>query len=108
MSKTHPYRIQLHCNQSMHKDINIFAESRGLSQSAAARILVERALMQKSDEVTTRFDKMEGYLSAILHASSVTRVLAADAAKKSGSEISGDELRERVSHLLQRYKKFGS
>ena len=108
MSKSHAYRIQLHCNQSMHKDIKIFAETRGLSQSAAARILVERALMQKSDEVTTRFDRIEGYLSAIIHASSVTRVLAADAAKKSGSEISGDELRERVAHLLQRYKQFGA
>lgn len=107
MSKSHAYRIQLHCNQSMHKDIKVFAESRGLSQSAAARILIERALMKKNDEVATRFDKMEVYLSAILHASSVSRVLAADAAKKSGSEITGDELRERVSFLLQRYKQFG-
>ena len=106
MSKTHPYRIQLHCDQKMHADIKNFAESRGLSQSSAARVLVDRALVHKADEVTGRLDKMEGYLSAILHASSAARILAADAAKQAGSEISGDELRERISHLLQRYKRF--
>ncbi len=52
MSKTHAYRIQLHCDRKMHSEVKIFSEKRGLSQSAAARVLLERALIQKRDEVT--------------------------------------------------------
>jgi len=106
MSKTHPYRIQLHCDRQMNSDIKSFAESRGLSDSAAARYLIERALVQKNDEITGRLDKIESYLNAVLHASSAARVLAADAAKHSGSELSGEQLRERIGGLLKRYKGF--
>lgn len=108
MSKTHPYRIQLHCSKQMHKDLNHFAEQRGLSQSAAARILVERALAAKSDEISYRLDEIHRTIYSVLHASAVSRILAAEIAQYSGSKLSGDELKERVSRLLQRYKSFES
>ena len=31
MSKSHPYRIQLHCDKKMHSDINKFAEQKGIT-----------------------------------------------------------------------------
>lgn len=104
MSKLHPYRIQLHCDRKMHAYINKFAEERGLSQSAAARLLIERAATIKNDEVTRRLDKLDGYLESVLHVSSVNRVLSSDIAQKSGVEISNEELKERVAKLMQRYK----
>ncbi len=106
MSKSHPYRIQLHCDKKMHADINTFAEQRGLSQSAASRILIERALIQRSDEITHRLDRIDGYLEAILHASSASRILASEAVQSAGSKLSGDELRERIAKLITRYKQF--
>ena len=106
MSKSHPYRIQLHCDKKMHSDINKFAEQKGLSQSAASRILIERSLMQRSDEISHRLDRVDGYLEAILHASSASRILASDAAQSAGSKLSGDELRDRISKLITRYKQF--
>lgn len=106
MSKSHSYRVQLHCDKKMHADINLFADERGLSQSAASRILIEQSLIRRSDEVTHRLDKIDGVLDAILHASSASRILASDAAQNAGSKMSGDELRERVSKLVARYKQF--
>jgi hypothetical protein len=106
MSKSHQYRIQLHCDKKMHAEINLFAQQRGLSQSAASRLLIDRALIQKSDETTYRLDNIDSYLEAILHASSAARILASDAAQAAGSKLSGDELRERIANLLTRYKQF--
>lgn len=108
MSKTHAYRIQLHCSKQMHRDLNHFAEQRGLSQSAAARTLVERALVARSDEVTEKLDEITRTLSSVLHAASVSRILAAETALHSGSKLSGDELKERVTRVLERYKSFES
>lgn len=104
MSKLHPYRIQLHCDRKMHGYINKFAEERGLSQSAAARLLIERSALQKNDEVTKRLEKLESYLESVLHVSSVNRILASDIAQKSGVQISNEGLKERVAKLMQRYK----
>ncbi len=106
MSQSHPYRVQLHCDRQMHSDINQFAEQRGLSQSGAARILIGRALLQKNDEVSGCLDRMTSCLEAILHASVASRILAADAGQSAGSTLSGDQLRERISSMLQRYKQF--
>lgn len=106
MSKTHPYRIQLHCDRQMQTEIKGFAEARGLSHSAGARFLIERALTVRNDEISGRLDRIEALLGSVLHASSAARILAADAAKHSGSELSGDELRERIARLLERYRQF--
>jgi len=108
MSKTHAYRIQLHCSKQMHRDLNHFAEQRGLSLSAAARALVDRALSVKSDEVTYKLDEMNRTINSVLHASAVSRVLAAEIAQHSGSKLSGDELKERVVRVVERYKIFES
>ena len=105
MSKLHPYRIQLHCDRKMHGYINKFAEERGLSQSAAARLLIERAVTIKNDEITKRLDKLENYLESVLHVSSVNRIISSDVAGKSGVNISSDELKERVAKMMQRYKR---
>lgn len=106
MSKTHAYRIQLHCSKQMYRDLNHFAEERGLSQSAAARTLVERALVAKSDEVTEKLDEINRTISSVLHAATVSRILSAEIAQHSGSKLSGDELKERVARLVKRYKSF--
>jgi hypothetical protein len=106
MSKLHSYRVQLHCDKQMHSDINDFAAQRGLSQSLAARVLIERALTMQNDQLCNRLDKLEGYLDAVLHAATASRILAADAAQCSGSKLSGDELRDRISKLIDRYKSF--
>lgn len=105
MSKLHPYRIQLHCDRKMHQYINKFAEERGLSQSAAARLLIERSALQKNEEVTKRLDKLESNLESVLHLSSVNRILSSDIAQKTGVQISNDELKERVAKMMQRYKR---
>ncbi len=105
MSKLHPYRIQLHCDRKMHGYINKFAEDRGLSQSAAARLLIERSTLQKNDEIAKQLDKLESYLKSVMHLSSVNRVLSSDIAHKSGVQISSNELKERVAKLMQRYNR---
>lgn len=105
MSKLHPYRVQLHCDRKMHQCINQFAEERGLSQSAAARLLIDRSMVQKNDEITDRLDKLEKHIESVLHASSVNRILSSDIAQKSGVQISNEELKERVAKLMQRYKR---
>ena len=106
MSKTHSYRIQLHCSKQMHSDLNHFAEQRGLSLSAAARVLVDRALSVKSDEVTYKLDEIHQTINSVLHAAVVSRILSAEIAQQSGSKLSGVELKERVARLVQRYKNF--
>jgi hypothetical protein len=105
MSKLHSYRIQLHCDRQMHIDINHFAKQRGLSQSAAARILIDRSLSQRSDAVSASLDRMENYLESILHASIATRVLTSDIAQNSGVKMTSDEFRERIATLSTRYTK---
>lgn len=105
MSKSHIYRIQIHCNKQMHRDIKAFAERRGLSQSAASRFLIERALIQRNDEIVGRLDRVDSYLESILHAASASRVLAAELASSSGSHLSSEDLRERISKLMKRYKQ---
>ena len=106
MSKSHPYRIQLHCDKQMHNKINRFSEERGLSQSAAARILVDQALAKDSDEFCSQMDNLYRMSSAILHATVVSRLMASEAATQSGSELSGDELKGRVSKMLKRYQQY--
>ena len=105
MSKSHPYRIQLHCDEQMHKKVNRFALERGLSQSAAARLLVDQALAKESDELTNQLDGLYRISTAILHASVVSRLMASEAAKKSGADVSGEELKARVSKILKRYQQ---
>jgi predicted XRE-type DNA-binding protein len=107
MSKNHPYRVQLHCSKHLYKQIKNFAEQRGLSQSAAARILVERSINSTNDEISSRLDEQHRLLNLILHASSASRILAAEAVSKSGSTLDADELRERVNKLVERYKTIG-
>lgn len=104
MSKAHPYRIQLHCDRAMHADVMEFANKRGLSHSAAARVLIERALVRDSDTVPHRIERLEGYLNAILHAVTFSRVLTSDLAKKSGIDLSSDEFQERIGKIMQRYR----
>ena len=105
MSKSHPYRIQLHCGTAMHKKIGKFAEERGLSQSAAARILVDRGLAGGSDDIAEQLDKISLLAKSTLHAAVVSRIMASEAAHKSGSDLQGGELRARVSRMLVRYNQ---
>ena len=106
MSKSHPYRIQLHCDKQMHNDINTFAQERGLSQSAAARVLVDRALCSENDAISSKLNELSRLVKAVLHASSTARVLASEAVKQTDSNLSGEDLIERVARLLERYKKY--
>lgn len=106
MSKSHPYRVQLHCDKQMYSELNTFADQRGLSQSAASRLLIDRALLQRSDEVTRRLDRVDGYLEAILHASSTSRIFASEAAQCVGSTLTEEQVRERLVKLISRYKQF--
>lgn len=91
----------------MHLDIKKFAEQRGLSESAATRVLVERALTSQNDGIDLRLDELLQLVNSVLHASSASRVLAAEAALHTGSKLSGDDLKERVSRLIERYKSAG-
>jgi len=106
MSKSHSYRIQLHCNQNMYKQINHFAEVRGLSQSGAARVLVDHALAAKNDELYQQIDEINRLLQAVLHAASASRVFASEAAQAAGTTVSSDEFKERIMSLIKRYNKF--
>jgi uncharacterized NAD(P)/FAD-binding protein YdhS len=106
MSKSHPYRIQLHCNKQMHNEINNFAQERGLSQSATARVLIDRALSSENDAISAQLNELSRLVKAVLHASSASRVLASEAVKQIGSDLTGEELIERVTRLLERYKKY--
>lgn len=107
MSKTHPYRIQVHCTPQMHQQINQFAELRGLSTSAAARVVMERGLAKTSDDFSDQFDRLFRLLNSLLHAAVVTRILSSEAAKMVGSEVTGEDLRERVGKMLKRYQSGG-
>lgn len=107
MSKTHPYRVQLHCSKQMHLEIKRFAEQRGLSESAATRVLVERTLNSQNDDISLRLDELFQLVSSVLHASSAARVLAAESALQAGSTLSGDDLKERVAKIIERYKSRG-
>jgi len=106
MSKSHPYRIQLHCDKQMHNEISDFAQDRGLSQSAAARVLVDRSLCSQSDAVSSQLNELNRLLKAVLHASSAARILASEAVKQAGTNLSSEELIERVARLLERYKSY--
>lgn len=105
MSKSHPYRIQLHCCKQMHSQIKQFADERGLSHSAAARLLIDKGLAKDSDEIVGQMDNLYRLSSAVLHAAVVSRLMASEAAKQSGSELSGEELKGRVSKMLRRYQQ---
>lgn len=107
MSQSHSYRVQIHCDREIFSDIKAFAERRGLSQSAAARTLIERALLMDSDKSMQRFNRIDGYLDAILHAATVSRVLQASAAESSGISITPEELRSRTASIMARYKERG-
>lgn len=107
MSQSHSYRVQIHCDREMFSDIRAFAEKRGISQSAAARVLIERALLMDSDKSTQRFDRVDRYLDAILHAATVSRVLQASAAERSGISMTPEELRSRTASIMDRYKERG-
>jgi hypothetical protein len=104
MSKIHPFRVQLHCDQHMHALITRFASQRGLSQSAAARYLVDRALTATSDDLTGRLDVLEHQLGAILHASCATRIMASELGSKAGVDLQPEEYRQRIAKLVERYK----
>lgn len=106
MSKSHLYRVQLHCNQKMYKQITRFAEARGLSQSGAARVLVDRALMAENDEIPQQINELKHLLKAVLHAAAASRVFASEAAQASGTAITSDEFKERIINLVNRYKGF--
>ncbi|QEY13283.1 hypothetical protein D0B88_14135 [Cellvibrio sp. KY-YJ-3] len=88
----------------MNQQIKIFAEERGLSQSAAARLLIDRGLSKNSDDISNQIDNLSRVSSAILHASVVARIMASEAAKQSGSDLSGDELKSRADKMLLRYQ----
>lgn len=105
MSKTHPYRVQLHCSKQLSSEIKEFAEQRGLSQSSAARLLVERSLNSQSDDISVRLDELFGLVNSVLHTSIVSRVLAAEAVLHTGSNLSREELKGRVGKLIERYKR---
>ena len=106
MSKSHPFRIQLHCNKQMHRQINQFSRERGLSQSGAARVLIDRALAAKNDELTEKIDEINRLLQSILHAASASRVFASEAAQAAGTTITNDEFKERIVNLIKRYNEF--
>jgi hypothetical protein len=106
MSKSHTYRIQLHCNKQMHTQINRFSQERGLSQSGAARVLIDRALAAKNDELTETLDELNRVLQSILHAASASRVFASEAAQAAGTTITNDEFKERIVNLIKRYNEF--
>jgi hypothetical protein len=90
----------------MHTEISNFADQRGLSQSAAARVLIDRSLCSENDAVSSQLNELVRLVKAVLHAASASRILASEAVKQAGSNLSGEELIERVSRLLERYKKY--
>lgn len=106
MSKAHPYRIQLHCCQQMHNQIKRFSEERGLSDSAAARLLIDRGLAKDDDSLSVQVEQIDRLVQATLHASIVGRLMATEAAEKSGSELSGDDLKYRVAKMKERYDRY--
>ncbi|SBT17709.1 hypothetical protein MGA5115_01825 [Marinomonas gallaica] len=106
MSKSHPYRIQVHCNQKMHKQIKQFAVERGLSESGAARALIDRAIAAQNDELHQQIDELNRLLQAVLHAATASRIFAAEAAQASGTSITNDEFKERILNLVKRYREF--
>jgi len=103
MSKQHPYRIQLHCDRQMHSEINKFANQRGLSQSGAARILIDRSLVEKNDELVEKINEITRLLQAVLHAAAASRVFASEAAQGVGANVSNDEFKQRIINLVKRY-----
>jgi hypothetical protein len=104
MSKVQTYRLQIHCSRSMHSQICELAKRRGLSQSGAARVLIDRALSAHDDEVSNRFATVESYLEAVLHAASVNRILSTELIQKMGDSLTVDDLRERTTRIMDRYK----
>ena len=90
----------------MHNEINNFSQERGLSQSAAARVLIDRSLSSQNDSISAQLAELNRLVKAVLHASSASRILASEAAKGAGSNLTGEELIERVSRLLERYKNY--
>ena len=106
MSKSHPFRIQLHCNKQMYMQINKFSTERGLSQSGAARVLIDRAFSAKNDELNEKIEELNRLLKSILHAASASRVFASEAAQAAGTTITNDEFKERIINLIKRYNEF--
>jgi len=106
MSKAHPYRVQLHCDKQMHNQIKLFSEERGLSDSAAARLLIDRGLSKDDDSLSVQLGEIDRMIKATLHASIVSRLMATEAAEKSGSELSADDIKYRVEKMKKRYNRF--
>jgi hypothetical protein len=90
----------------MYSQINKFSEERGLSQSGAARILIDRALAAKNDALNEKFEGLNRQLQSILHAASASRVFASEAAQAAGTTITNDEFKERIVNLIKRYNEF--
>ena len=86
--------------------INKFSNERGLSQSGAARILVDRALAAKNDELNEKIEDLNSLMQSTLHAASASRVFASAAAQAAGTTISNDEFKERIMSLIKRYNEF--
>jgi hypothetical protein len=105
MSKTHTYRLQLHCSRVMHAEISEIAQRSGVSQSAAARALIDRALYTRNDQMDQRLTQQEAYLEAVLHTAAATRVLVTDLAQHAGVTPTPDNFRERISRIIERYKQ---
>lgn len=106
MSKAHPYRIQLHCDKQMHNQIKRFSDERGLSDSAAARILIDRALSKVDDSLSVQIAEIDRIVKATLHASIISRLMSTEAAEKSGSELSADDIKFRVEKMKKRYDQY--
>jgi len=106
MSKAHAYRVQLHCDKQMHNQIKRFSEERGLSDSAAARLLIDRGLSKDDDSLSFQMEELSRLVNATLHASIVSRLMATEAAEKSGSELSADDIKYRVEKMKKRYDRF--
>lgn len=75
MSKSHPYRVQVHCDKQLHTKIVKYAEDRGISQSAAGRILIEQALANESTKINDRIDNLVEAYNKITYMCSHSLVL---------------------------------
>lgn len=103
MSNSHSYRVQLHCDKQTFEEILMFARQRGLSKSAAARLLVDRGLNQNGDLLAARLDRLESKVESVLHASSAARVLSSELVRHERIELSKEDFSERIKVLVERY-----
>jgi sulfite reductase alpha subunit-like flavoprotein len=103
MSKTHSYRIQVHCSKVLHARFMQFAGNTGLGESAAARELLSRGLERSSDDVSIKLERIGRRLESILNAAVAARLFAAESMSKQMTQEESTKFRERMATIISRY-----